>query len=161
MSILFSIKILFSRKKSRAKYLRFWGTKSPDFYEVFTKFWGKYEVFTKHFCTVLYSIVQYWNNKKPRHNGIFALQRGFLVGGVREIWTLAAVSHPTPLAGAPLRPLEYYSTVKVICLFTCYQKWRRGWDSNPWSARANRWFSRPVHKPLGHLSTVAAAKYVW
>ena len=37
--------------------------------------------------------------------------------------------------------------------------WRRGWDSNPWSARANRWFSKTSSiKPLGHLSTVAAAR---
>ena len=29
--------------------------------------------------------------------------------GERGIWTLAPVSRPTPLAGAPLRPLEYFS----------------------------------------------------
>ena len=31
------------------------------------------------------------------------------IGGERGIWTLAPVSRPTPLAGAPLRPLEYFS----------------------------------------------------
>ena len=30
-------------------------------------------------------------------------------GGDGEIWTLAPVARPTPLAGAPLRPLEYIS----------------------------------------------------
>ena len=30
-------------------------------------------------------------------------------GGDREIWTLAPVSQSTPLAGAPLQPLEYVS----------------------------------------------------
>ena len=30
-------------------------------------------------------------------------------GGEGEIWTLAPLSRPTPLAGAPLRPLEYFS----------------------------------------------------
>ena len=30
-------------------------------------------------------------------------------GGDGEIRTLAPVSRPTPLAGAPLRPLEYFS----------------------------------------------------
>ena len=33
------------------------------------------------------------------------------IGGVGEIWTLAPVSRPIPLAGAPLQPLEYYSSV--------------------------------------------------
>ena len=87
------------------------------------------------------------NRKYKKNQPIFndlSLNIGWF-GGVREIWTLAAVSHPTPLAGAPLRPLEYYSTsqsdIKYSLVIT---KWRRGWDSNPWSARANRWFSRPV-----------------
>ena len=31
--------------------------------------------------------------------------------GERGIWTLAPVARPTPLAGAPLRPLEYFSAV--------------------------------------------------
>ena len=32
-----------------------------------------------------------------------------LPNGERGIWTLAPVARPTPLAGAPLRPLEYFS----------------------------------------------------
>ena len=35
-------------------------------------------------------------------------------GGEGEIWTLAPVTRPTPLAGAPLRPLEYFSVKKSI-----------------------------------------------
>ena len=31
------------------------------------------------------------------------------LNGERGIWTLAPVSRPTPLAGAPLQPLEYFS----------------------------------------------------
>ena len=31
--------------------------------------------------------------------------------GERGIWTLAPVTRPIPLAGAPLRPLEYFSKV--------------------------------------------------
>ena len=31
------------------------------------------------------------------------------LSGERGIWTLAPVARPTPLAGAPLRPLEYFS----------------------------------------------------
>ncbi len=30
--------------------------------------------------------------------------------GERGIWTLAPVTRPTPLAGAPLQPLEYFSS---------------------------------------------------
>ena len=33
-----------------------------------------------------------------------------LRSGERGIWTLAPVSRPTPLAGAPLQPLEYFSS---------------------------------------------------
>ena len=84
-----------------------------------------------------------YKKNQPIFN-VLALNIGWF-GGVREIWTLAAVSHPTPLAGAPLRPLEYYSTSQSDSIYSLViTKWRRGWDSNPWSARANRWFSRPV-----------------
>ena len=48
--------------------------------------------------------------------------------GERGIWTLAPVARPTPLAGAPLRPLEYICTlpwkpaavilkIKALCCF--------------------------------------------
>ena len=40
----------------------------------------------------------------------------FLPGGERGIRTLAAVSRPTPLAGAPLRPLEYFSNYSPSAL---------------------------------------------
>ena len=33
-----------------------------------------------------------------------------VVSGERGIWTLAPVARPTPLAGAPLQPLEYFSS---------------------------------------------------
>ena len=36
--------------------------------------------------------------------------------GERGIWTLAPVARPTPLAGAPLRPLEYFSEL-------CFPYW--------------------------------------
>ena len=35
----------------------------------------------------------------------------FTRNGERGIWTLAPVARPTPLAGAPLRPLEYFSLI--------------------------------------------------
>ena len=58
---------------------------------------------------------------KPKTRISYADTRVF-VGGVREIWTLAALSDPTPLAGAPLRPLEYYSTSQSDKLFTFSHK---------------------------------------
>ena len=36
--------------------------------------------------------------------------------GERGIWTLAPVARPTPLAGAPLRPLEYFSLIAFAML---------------------------------------------
>ena len=38
--------------------------------------------------------------------------------GERGIWTLAPVARPTPLAGAPLRPLEYFSVLS--CNFSIW-----------------------------------------
>ena len=43
------------------------------------------------------------------------------------------LSGPTPLAGEPLQPLEYFSS------------WRRGWDSNPRGPQSPNGFQdRPV-----------------
>ena len=55
-------------------------------------------------------------------------------GGEGGIWTLACFNTPTPLAGAPLRPLEYFSGWQNNQSINCKQTnvWRRGWDSNPW-----------------------------
>ena len=40
--------------------------------------------------------------------------------GERGIWTLAPVTRPTPLAGAPLRPLEYFSIDRIFILFSFF-----------------------------------------
>ena len=45
-----------------------------------------------------------------------------VVSGERGIWTLAPVARPTPLAGAPLQPLEYFSIIWKSSLPICY--WR-------------------------------------
>ena len=48
---------------------------------------------------------------------------GFFHGGEGEIRTLATVSRPTPLAGAPLHQLEYFSTVRrlpTVCFFRIF-----------------------------------------
>ena len=78
----------------------------------------------------------------------------FLFGGDGETRTLAPVSRPTPLAGAPLRPLEYFSRAKCVKNYLIV-KWRRGWDSNPRPLRVTGFQDRLL-KPLGHLSTVGA-----
>ena len=41
------------------------------------------------------------------------------------------LSHPTPLAGEPLRPLGYFSIKPVCYLIFWEEKWRRERDSNP------------------------------
>ena len=46
----------------------------------------------------------------------------FKQNGERGIWTLAPVARPTPLAGAPLQPLEYFSIIWKSSLPICY--WR-------------------------------------
>ena len=40
----------------------------------------------------------------------------FTRNGEGGIWTLAPVARPTPLAGAPLRPLEYFSLIAFAML---------------------------------------------
>ena len=40
-----------------------------------------------------------------------------LIGGEGEIRTLAPIARPTPLAGAPLQPLEYYSVRITIITY--------------------------------------------
>ena len=40
----------------------------------------------------------------------------FINGGEGGIWTLAPVSRPIPLAGAPLQPLEYFSMLNYLTL---------------------------------------------
>ena len=47
-------------------------------------------------------------------------------GGEGETRTLAPVTRPTPLAGAPRHQLEYFSMVTLFGI-----GWRREWDSNP------------------------------
>ena len=72
-------------------------------------------------------------------------------GGDREIWTLAPISRPTPLAGEPLHQLGYvsmsrYWVVRGVILDRTLRAqsrdWRNGWDSNP-RALSDKRFSRP------------------
>ena len=91
------------------------------------------------------------------------LTPGFFVGGDGEIRTLAPVSRPTPLAGAPRHQLEYISRLVIaidrFCclllnssqLFPCPQRkpnrllvWlaeRVGFEP---TALSGHWFSRPA-----------------
>ena len=82
------------------------------------------------------------------------------LGGVGETRTLAPVTRPTPLAGAPRHQLEYYSEYhKTGCgeqpisvsEIVREKVWRRGRDSNPWLFRVTGFQDRLL-KPLGHLS---------
>ncbi len=62
-------------------------------------------------------------------------------GAEGETRTLAPVTRPTPLAGAPRHQLEYFCMVTYIIKFCCC-RWRREWDSNPRYVAVRR-FSRP------------------
>ena len=44
--------------------------------------------------------------------------------GEGGIWTLAPVSRPIPLAGAPLRPLEYFSKGNEFLQIQLFAPWR-------------------------------------
>ena len=66
--------------------------------------------------TQLYSLV---NNFFQLFSKFFLRSQSNAEGG---IWTLAPVSRPTPLAGAPLRPLEYFSPTAVYYDFFAF--WR-------------------------------------
>ena len=52
-------------------------------------------------------------------------------GAEGETRTLAPLSRPTPLAGAPRHQLEYFSMVTYIKNILLKSIWRREWDSNP------------------------------
>ena len=49
--------------------------------------------------------------------------------GERGIWTLAPVTRPIPLAGAPLRPLEYFSKVHYLIIWCCSMRSWRVYDN--------------------------------
>ena len=44
----------------------------------------------------------------------FFIIKSRISNGERGIWTLAPVARPTPLAGAPLQPLEYFSSRRFL-----------------------------------------------
>ena len=75
-----------------------------------------YIYFSKH--------LQWHKRRKKRNLNLLRFFFYFLlvVNGERGIWTLAPVARPTPLAGAPLQPLEYFSIIWKSSLPICY--WR-------------------------------------
>ena len=92
------------------------------------------------------------NEKKHPNRG------AFFIGGEGGTRTLAPVTRPTPLAGAPRHQLEYFSVYKpnavskrLVYSISPFEVWRRGRDSNPWLFRVTG-FQDQLHKPLGHLS---------
>ena len=70
------------------------------------------------------AFTQWWKWRKKRNLNLLRFFFYFLlvVNGERGIWTLAPVARPTPLAGAPLQPLEYFSMNRTSSLPICY--WR-------------------------------------
>ena len=69
-------------------------------------------------------------------------KRRFFYGGEGEIRTLATVSRPTPLAGAPLHRLEYFSVCSSFIRLRVRLAERVGFE--PTARKASHWFSRPA-----------------
>ena len=106
-------------------------------------------LYIKSDITLLYSCI--YNRK--RH---LLLQVPFS-GAEGETRTLAPVSRPTPLAGAPRHQLEYFCMVTYIIKFCCC-RWRREWDSNPRYVAVRR-FSRPFRYNHFGISPSALTSY--
>ena len=69
----------------------------------------------------LYCSVEILFDHSPgRKKGILSVSRFIFIliwNGERGIWTLAPRERPTPLAGAPLQPLEYFSLLLNFILY--------------------------------------------
>ena len=61
-----------------------------------------------------FKLLLFWNNFDILSYRCYLVKNIFQTSLTRSgeggIWTLAPVARPTPLAGAPLRPLEYFSS---------------------------------------------------
>ena len=77
---------------------------------------------------------------------------GFVFGGEGGILTLAPIARPTPLAGAPLQPLEYFS--KCLNIYF-YLHGGEGGIRTHGPLAGITGFQDRLLKPLGHLSKVA------
>ena len=83
-------------------------------------FYKNFQGFT--YCSV-FKVLCCFATARLLYHSVFCLSTTFFnffefvfsmkLSGERGIWTLAPVSRPTPLAGAPLRPLEYFSPTAV------------------------------------------------
>ena len=103
---------------------------------------NKIALWVKLWVTVIF-------NKEKTH--ISYADTWVLSGGERGIWTLAPVTRPTPLAGAPLRPLEYFSRAKSFGNDSLLMAERVGFE--PTARCRVTGFQDRLLKPLGHLST--------
>ena len=72
--------------------------------------------------------------------------------------TLAPVTRPTPLAGAPLRPLEYFSRAKSFGNDSLLMAERVGFE--PTARCRVTGFQDRLLKPLGHLSVYMGAQNI-
>ena len=73
--------------------------------------------FSKHLLPLIYDSSYILSNCHSFVNNFFKKIRTTHIAndsGERGIWTLAPVTRPIPLAGAPLRPLEYFSKVHYL-----------------------------------------------
>ena len=71
------------------------------------------ELFLKFFYFLFTWFLTFFKIRRSRQTSVVPLF-WFKLNGERGIWTLAPVARPTPLAGAPLQPLEYFSVHWIL-----------------------------------------------
>ena len=76
-------------------------------------FFRKSRTFLKFFYFLFTWSLTFFKIRRSRQTSVIPLF-WFKLNGERGIWTLAPVTRPTPLAGAPLQPLEYFSVHWIL-----------------------------------------------
>ena len=76
-------------------------------------FFRKSRTFLKFFYFLFTWFLTFFKIRRSRQTSVVPLF-WFKLNGERGIWTLAPVARPTPLAGAPLQPLEYFSVHWIL-----------------------------------------------
>ena len=98
-----------SLSRTFLKYFYFSQPLLPQWIFILTRFFISVNMFSYLFLCSFG-----WTKKKNLDVAKISFLHFINKNGERGIWTLAPVTRPTPLAGAPLRPLEYFSVKKNI-----------------------------------------------
>ena len=95
--------------KNFLKYFYFSQPLLPQWVFILTRFFISVNMFSYLFLCSFG-----WAKKKNLDVAKISFLHFINKNGERGIWTLAPVTRPTPLAGAPLQPLEYFSSILNI-----------------------------------------------